>query len=645
MKQVIDFIQNERSLSFKLILLFFIGFSLVFSFIFLYSFDVSKNLLKENQRKNAENIAMLSASKVNNVLNGMQKITDDFAEIIALSSYSQTDLSNILKQFVEENIEIDGAAVAFEPYFFDPSEKYYTTYFYRDQELKSFMLDNALTDYSSKNWYLLPKESGKASWIELAFNKSGSLVVHPAYSIPLFASKNNQRNFIGILSVCFSRELWKESLSVDKFSEASCAFVVSQKGAIVAYSDLNPITEEFIFDGEASDREEFFKTLSISEKGIFEFEENNFFSKESIWLVVAPLNAADWSLGIVFPEQEMAAGIGVLSKNLLITALAGIIVLALLVMVLLFMAKSRVKAIGTAAMAKEDSKDALLGISQFSTALKETQDALEAAQIQLIESERMASIGQLTAGIAHEIKNPLNFVNNFALLTVSLANELNEELENLSEKLPEKDKEYLLEITGDIQSNAKKINEHGKRAESIVKGMLLQSRGKSGEFQATDLNALLAEYVNLGYHGMRAQDSNFNIKLDADYDQSIGQVMVIPQNLSRVFLNIINNACYATNEKKILLKEAYNPVLSVQTKNFDDHVEIRIHDNGKGIPQAVIDKVFNPFFTTKPPGQGTGLGLSLSHDIIIKEHKGTMKVESVEGEFAEFIITIPKNLH
>jgi signal transduction histidine kinase len=156
---------------------------------------------------------------------------------------------------------------------------------------------------------------------------------------------------------------------------------------------------------------------------------------------------------------------------------------------------------------------------------------------------------------------------------------------------------------------------------------------------------LLAEYVNLGYHGMRAQDSNFNIKLDADYDQSIGQIMVIPQNLSRVFLNIINNACYATNEKKILLKEAYNPVLSVQTKNFDDHVEIRIHDNGKGIPQAVIDKVFNPFFTTKPPGQGTGLGLSLSHDIIIKEHKGTMKVESVEGEFAEFIITIPKNLH
>ena len=199
-------------------------------------------------------------------------------------------------------------------------------------------------------------------------------------------------------------------------------------------------------------------------------------------------------------------------------------------------------------------------------------------------------------------------------------------------------------ITSDISSNAHKINEHGKRADSIVKGMLLHSRGKSGDKQLTDVNTLLAEYVNLGYHGMRAQDASFNLKIDAHYDENIQPIMVVPQNISRVFLNIINNACYSTNQKKKELKEAYFPVLQVTTKNLGDEVEIRIHDNGKGIPQAVLDKIFNPFFTTKPAGQGTGLGLSLSFDIVVQEHKGSMQVASEEGKFAEFIITIPKNL-
>jgi len=269
---------------------------------------------------------------------------------------------------------------------------------------------------------------------------------------------------------------------------------------------------------------------------------------------------------------------------------------------------------------------------------------LKAAQAQLVQSEKMASLGQLTAGIAHEIKNPLNFVNNFAELTVDLANELSEELDKLSELLPDKEKEYLLEITNDIRSNAKKINDHGKRADSIVRGMLLHSRGKSGDKQPTDINALLAEYVNLGYHGMRAQDPGFNIKIESGYDDQVGMVNVVPQNISRVFLNIINNACYSTNQKKKELKDAYFPVLSVSTKNMDNKVEIRIRDNGKGIPQEILDKIFNPFFTTKPAGQGTGLGLSLSFDIIVQEHRGEMKVESSEGNFAEFIITIPKNL-
>ncbi len=269
---------------------------------------------------------------------------------------------------------------------------------------------------------------------------------------------------------------------------------------------------------------------------------------------------------------------------------------------------------------------------------------LKAAQAQLVQSEKMASLGQLTAGIAHEIKNPLNFVNNFAELTVDLTKELNEELEKLSGLLPENDKEYLLEITNDIRSNAQKINDHGKRADSIVRGMLLHSRGKAGDKQPTDLNALLAEYVNLGYHGMRAQDPTFNVKIESGYDEHVGMINVVPQNISRVFLNIINNACYSTNQKKKELKDAYFPVLEVHTKKLESKVEIRIRDNGKGIPQEILDKVFNPFFTTKPAGQGTGLGLSMSYDIVVQEHHGEMKVESKDGEYAEFLITIPTNL-
>jgi len=275
-------------------------------------------------------------------------------------------------------------------------------------------------------------------------------------------------------------------------------------------------------------------------------------------------------------------------------------------------------------------------------AINRANNELKDAQAQLVQSEKMASLGQLTAGIAHEIKNPLNFVNNFAELTVDLTKELNEEIDHIEDKLDPKDVDYLKEIIGDIASNAQKINDHGKRADSIVKGMLLHSRGKAGEMQPTDVNSLLAEYVNLGFHGMRAQDNTFNLKIDSDYDASIGMINTVPQDLSRVFLNIINNACYATNQKKKELKDAYFPILEVHTKNLDKKVEIRIRDNGTGIPQEVLDKIFNPFFTTKPAGQGTGLGLSLSFDIIVQEHHGEMKVDSKEGEYAEFVIIIPK---
>ena len=269
---------------------------------------------------------------------------------------------------------------------------------------------------------------------------------------------------------------------------------------------------------------------------------------------------------------------------------------------------------------------------------------LKEAQAQLIQAEKMASLGQLTAGIAHEIKNPLNFINNFSELSIDLSAELLEEFANQSGRLEPKSIENIKEILGNLEHNVRKINEHGRRADSIVKGMLLHSRGKTGEKQKVNINDMLIEYLNLAYHGFRAQDSTFNIKMESDYDTSIEAINVVPQNLSRVFLNIFNNGCYSVHEKKKEKGESFHPLLKVTTKNLGDKVEIKIKDNGKGIPQDILDKIFNPFFTTKPAGKGTGLGLSLSYDIIAQEHKGEIKVLSEPGEFAEFIITLPKNL-
>lgn len=267
--------------------------------------------------------------------------------------------------------------------------------------------------------------------------------------------------------------------------------------------------------------------------------------------------------------------------------------------------------------------------------------SLKAAQSQLLQSEKLASLGQLTAGIAHELKNPLNFVNNFSELSLELTAELLEEINKLAVSINPKEADYLKNILEDLEGNVTKILQHGKRAESIIRGILLQSHGKPGEMLPTDLNALLAEYVALGYHGLRASDNTFNIKIESDYDPSIGLVNIVPQDMSRVFLNLINNACYSTAQKKTEFKDSYSPVLKVITQKAPDKIIIRIWDNGNGIPQAILDRIFNPFFTTKPAGSGTGLGLSISYDIVVLEHHGELKAESTEGEYAQFVITLP----
>ncbi len=274
--------------------------------------------------------------------------------------------------------------------------------------------------------------------------------------------------------------------------------------------------------------------------------------------------------------------------------------------------------------------------------LQSTLQHLKDTQDQLVQSEKLASLGQLTAGIAHEIQNPLNFVNNFSSLSAELAVELKEALEAMKDSITTGQHDEFDELIGMIKGNVQKINEHGKRAESIVKGMLQHSRGKTGEYEQVEMNNLVTEYVNLAYHGMRAKDKSFNTSLKTSLDPAVGKAAIIPQDLSRVILNIVNNACYAVDEKARKGIQGFSPEVLTSTKKIGSSIEIRIRDNGSGIPEHIREKIFNPFFTTKPTGKGTGLGLSMSFDIVTQIHKGKLEVKSQEGEFTEFIITIPE---
>jgi len=257
----------------------------------------------------------------------------------------------------------------------------------------------------------------------------------------------------------------------------------------------------------------------------------------------------------------------------------------------------------------------------------------------LIQSEKMASLGELTAGIAHEIQNPLNFVNNFSEVSKELLDEMKAELDS-GNTADAKD------IADDVMLNLEKILHHGKRADAIVKGMLQHSRSSSGVKELTDINALADEYLRLAYHGLRAKDKTFNSAMKTDYDESIGLIKIMPQDMGRVILNLITNAFYAVTERKKLQPEGYEPVVTVMTSKIPaasgGGAEIRVKDNGTGIPQKALEKIFQPFFTTKPTGQGTGLGLSLSYDIV-KAHGGEIKVETKENEGTSFIILLPTN--
>jgi two-component system, NtrC family, sensor kinase len=276
-------------------------------------------------------------------------------------------------------------------------------------------------------------------------------------------------------------------------------------------------------------------------------------------------------------------------------------------------------------------------IDEQNKVIEKTLINLKNTQSQLIQSEKLASLGELTAGIAHEIQNPLNFVNNFSEVNVDLLKELNEEINNPETKL-----ENLKEIVIDLVQNQEKISSHGMRASNIVKSMLEHSRQSTGIKIATDINQLADEYLRLSYHGLHAKNKNFNVNFTTNFDANLPKVEIINQDIGRVILNLINNAFYACNERqKIVDDNSFKPLVEVGTKKDGNFVFIKVKDNGNGMSETTKSKIFQPFFTTKPSGQGTGLGLSLAYDIVTKGHGGTIDVESVEGEGSEFIVTLP----
>jgi signal transduction histidine kinase len=299
--------------------------------------------------------------------------------------------------------------------------------------------------------------------------------------------------------------------------------------------------------------------------------------------------------------------------------------------------EAKVEARTEAVLAREqEAREARLAAERALADLRKAQD-------RLVETQKLASLGQLTAGIAHEIKNPLNFVNNFAELSSELVGELKGVIDTDGAALPAAARADVDDLTETLKGNLDKIVEHGKRADSIVRNMLLHSRAGTGERRPVDLNATVEEALNLAYHGARAESSDFNVTLRRDFDPAAGEIDLYPQEFTRVLLNLFGNGFYAVRQRQRGGNDsAYEPSLTVATRNLGAEVEIRVRDNGSGVPETVKAKIFEPFFTTKPAGEGTGLGLSLSHDIVVKQHGGMLAVDSKTGEFTEFTITLPR---
>lgn len=686
-------IKLRRGLAFKMIMYIFVSIMVIFILIFHYTLKITREIVVNNLKSNAKYLTTSTVSKIEKVLSSIKRVPDNFAEIFQQNEFDEPEMNRLLRMMVENNKDITGACLAFEPFYKEKSQKFYSFYYYRKGDKIEFLnLGNDQYVYFYMDWYQIPKELGKALWSEPYFDSGGANMVLSTYSVPLYSKKGGEKKFVGILTIDLSLDWLQRYVNEIKVYKTGYGFMISKTGGIITHPIKDFIMNETIFsisdEQKSADLRKIGRNMINGETSFAEIEYRNIKTGKRSWIAYAPVPLNGWSLGIVFPVDELMADANRLRINVIGLGLGGGAILVLIIILISrsitsplrrltvatetfargefavelpvihskdeigrlnsafhYMQDTLAKTINELKEASENLRISHVKLEEYNRTLEQKVEertaTLKAAQTQLIQSEKMASLGQLTAGIAHEIKNPLNFVNNFSELSIELAGELIEEIDKLSGTLDPKDADYLKGILRDVESNVKKINEHGKRADSIIRGMLLHSRGKAGEMQPTDLNALLAEYVALGYHGLRATDNTFNIKIETEYDPSIGLVNVIPQDISRVFLNLINNACYSTAQKKKELKDSYFPVLRVSTEKTPDKITIRIWDNGKGIPQAILDKIFNPFFTTKPAGSGTGLGLSISYDIIVQEHHGEVKVDSKEGEFAEFLISLP----
>jgi signal transduction histidine kinase len=705
-------------LAFRMILYIFSSISAVTILILVYNYRVSRDIVTENARTEAEYITANTVLKIDRILSGIQDIPMNYAPLILSEIGDTAKMKYLLRQMVVNNADVFGAALAFEPYYKSADQKYYSFYYYRQNAVHAksssdsllFMaLGNDNYNYFVMDWYQIPRELGKPQWSEPYFDEGGGNILMSTYSVPLYMNVGKLKKFVGILTVDLSLKHLQSIVNSLKIYQHGYGYLISRTGAIVTHKRQEEIMNESIFSMADNKKEPWMRKVGremISGKSGFSSQTyRNYYNGMESRISFAPVPSNGWTVAIVVPVQEYMADLNLLYRDLIILTAVGLVVLFTVIMLIsrsitrplrrltaatskfadgdfhvalpvirsrdeisalnnsfVYMQEALAKTIDDLKHASDQLRESHEKLEEYNRTLEQKVDErtselraknqeldaafnrLKAAQAQLVQNEKMASLGQLTAGIAHEIKNPLNFINNFSELSVELVQEIKEETGKLAASLGEKEKDYLLGILDDIEGNIRKIHDHGKRADSIIRGMLLHSRGKSGERMPTDLNALLAEYVNLGYHGMRASDSSFNIKIESEYDPDLKPVNVIPQDMSRVFLNLINNACYSTHQKKTEHKDSYFPVLRVKTKDLGDRVGIWIWDNGKGIPQSVRDKILNPFFTTKPAGSGTGLGLSISFDIVVQEHQGQLTFDSKEGEFAEFTIIIPKEI-
>jgi len=699
---------RNRGLAFKLSVLIVTGGVAVLGLLFGYNYRVVREIVVKNAGDNARAVTLTTVNRVETALTSTEKVPQNLADFLGHSTYTEAELLKLLRAVVKNNREIYGATVAFEPHAFDPGAVYFAPYAHRrNDKIEVRRLGGDTYRYFAADWYQIPKETDHAVWSEPYFDEGGGNIVMSTYSVPFYGVSDGTRRFLGVVTADVSLDWLASIVSSVRLSQRGYAFIISRNGMLVTHPMRSLVMNETLF-GLAEARDDpnlrqigramihgdagFVPTACIGLPG-------------QCWLVYAPVPANGWSVGAMFPEADLLADVTNLNRSML--SLAGLGSLFLLIVVVAVARSITGPLTGltraSEALARGDLDSSLPAVTsgdevgrlaaafarmqrdlkryiedlretsaarervaaqleEYSrtleqkvterthelqdknVALESTLTQLKSTQEQLIVQEKLASLGALTAGIAHEIKNPLNFVTNFAQLSTELTQELRTELDAHAAGMDAKTRDYIAELLGDLEQNVAKINEHGKRADSIVRGMLQHSRGQSGDFQPTDLNALLQEHVALAYHGMRAQDATFNVTLEADYDPAVGQLRIVPQDIGRVFLNIVNNACYAVHEKQRRVGSTFTPTVSVRSQDLGDRVEVRIRDNGDGIPRAVRDKLFNPFFTTKPAGKGTGLGLSISHDIVVQQHHGELRVDSQAGEYAEFVIVLPRQL-